>query len=322
MIGMMQFAAAFVPDVYWLLAVRVVMGLFAGFTPMVMALAISLGPRERMSHAIGMVQAATFLPLAIGPNIGGLISDTFGLRTNFMLTGVILLVPAVVLHFMVKETGYDSPADKHAADEGGERPSVLGVLMLPGFVAALVILFVARFTDRTLPPYLIELDTPSGQLATITGIVVACGAVAAACSSMFYGRWAQPENTRKLLLMALAGGTIFSGLIALAANWPQVLVLRLCLGLLAGGTMSLAFTMGARLAPPSRSGVTLSMLSSCGQLGGASAPMLAGLIGQLSLRSVFLTTGAAYLVALATAALPMLGRATAHEAEPEVDAAG
>ena len=51
-------------------------------------------------------------------------------------------------------------------------------------------------------------------------------------------------------------------------------------------------------------------------------PMMAGLIGQLSLRSVFLTTGAAYLVALATAALPMLGRATAHEAEPEVDAAG
>jgi hypothetical protein len=63
------------------------------------------------------------------------------------------------------------------------------------------------------------------------------------------------------------------------------------------------------------------MLASCGQLGGAVAPMLAGLIGQLSLRYVFLTTAAAYLVALGLAALPSTGRAPAQEPDPEPSSA-
>lgn len=323
MIGIMQSAMAFVPDVYWLLAIRIVMGLFAGFTPAAMALAISLGPRDRMAHAIGMVQAATFLPLAIGPTIGGLISDSFGLRTNFMLTGLILLVPAVLLYFTVEEGPYREAAAKRNADQGAPRGSVLGLLMLPGFVVSLVILFLTRFTDRTLTPilplFLIELDTPTGQLATITGFVVATGAVAATISSMLYGRWARPDNTRKLLIGALAGGAVFSGLLALVYGWTEVVVLRVILGLLAGGSMSLAYTMGARLAPSARSGLTLSTLSSCGQLGGALAPMVAGLVSQIGLRQVFVATAAAYLVACLLAALPAAGREPASDPEPATE---
>jgi MFS family permease len=152
--------------------------------------------------------------------------------------------------------------------------------------------------------------------------VVASGAVAAACSAMFYGRWARPENTRRLLIVALAGGAVCSGLIALTHGWLEVAVLRLGLGLLAGGTLSLAYTMGARLVPTARSALALSVMASCGQLGGASAPMLAGLIGQLSLRSVFVATSGAYLAALALAVLPIVGRSPVPEpaAEPAADA--
>ncbi|MBA2451136.1 MAG: MFS transporter [Chloroflexi bacterium] len=316
-ISVMQFAIAFVPDVYWLLAARVVMGLFAGFTSMAMALAVSIGPRERMAQAIGLVQAAQLAPMAIGPTIGGVISDAFGLRANFLLTGLLLIVPAALLYFLVQESSDAGAAERPGA---GTRPAVtrgsaFGLLAIPGFVGALVILFVARFADRSLPPilplYLVELGTPSAQLATITGLVVASGAVAAACSSMLYGRWARPDNTRRLLIIALIGGAVFSVPLVLAGGWPEVVVLRVVLGLLAGGSMSLAYTMGARLAPPERSGVTLSMLGSCGMLGGAVSPMLAGLIGQVSLRSVFLATAAAYLVAAALAALPLMGRAPA-----------
>ncbi len=319
MISVMQTAIAFAPDVHWLVGLRVVMGLFAGFTPMAMALAISLGPRERMAHAVGLVQAATFLPLAIGPAIGGLISDAFGLRANFLLTGVILLVPAGLLYLLVKEPGYGGARTRSTPDPTAPRGSMWALLTLPGFAAALVILFLARFTDRTLPPilplYLIELDTPSAHLATITGFVVAAGAVAAACSSMLYGRWANADNTRRLLMVALAGGAVFSALLALVGGWAEVAVLRLLLGLLAGGGMSLAYTLGAHLTPSARSGVTLSMLSSGGQLGGATAPILAGLVGQVSLVSVFLVNAAAYLVALALAALPSTVRVPAPDTE-------
>jgi DHA1 family multidrug resistance protein-like MFS transporter len=322
MIGLMQMAIAFAPDVQVLLGLRVIMGLFAGFTPMAMALAISVSPREKMAQAIGMVQAAQFLPLAIGPTIGGVISDTLGLRANFILTGVLLIIPVLLLFFMVKEAGYGESTRKRKADV--PRGSALAMLALPGFAAGLGIVFLARFTDRSLPPilplYLIELNTPSAQLATITGFVVASGAVAAACSSMLYGRWSQPENTRRLLLIALGGGAILSVLLALVRSWPEVVVVRILLGLLAGGTMSLSYTMGARLAPSSHTGLTLAMLSSGGQLGGALSPMMAGLIGQISLVYALLANAGAYLFALALAVLPATGRPPApapEEAEPE-----
>src|SRR5205823_9071447 len=191
-ISIMQFACAFVPNVEWLLVVRVLMGLFAGFTSMAMALAVAVSPRERMAQAIGLVQAAQLAPTAIGPTIGGVVSDTLGLRANFILTGLILTVPARLLYFLAREASYADAADRPAVRPATKRGSVFSIFTIPGFAAALAILFVARFADRALPPilplFLVELDTPSAQLATITGFVVSAGAVAAACSSMLYGR--------------------------------------------------------------------------------------------------------------------------------------
>ena len=71
--------------------------------------------------------------------------------------------------------GFGDSANKKGT-ERGPRGSMLTLLALPGFAAGVGIMFLARFTDRALPPilplYLIELKTPSAQLATITGFVV------------------------------------------------------------------------------------------------------------------------------------------------------
>ncbi len=314
LISLMQFAMAFVPDVHWLLALRFLHGVIAGFTPMAMALAISIGPREKMANAIGLVQAAGFLPTAIGPTIGGVLSDAFGLRLNFILTGLLMIVPAVFLYFVVKEGTYSGASDEPAGSAGTAettargRVSLFRLLLLPGFATALAILFMTRFTEKALVPilplYMIEVNTPSAQLATITGFVVASGAVAAGGSSMFYGRWARPENTRVLLLIALACGAACSALLAFAGDWIQVAVLRLILGLLAGGTASLGFAYGLRLAPPGRSAATLAILASGGQFGSALSGVLVGVVSQAGLYVAFLANAGAYLVAVALTALP------------------
>ena len=65
---------------------RAVMGLFAGFTPMVMALATVSAPREKVSAAIGLVQSAQLLSVAVGPAIGGYVASHFGIRYAFFAT--------------------------------------------------------------------------------------------------------------------------------------------------------------------------------------------------------------------------------------------
>jgi MFS family permease len=83
--------------------------------------------------------------------------------------------------------------------------------------------------------------------------------------------------------------------------------------------LSLAYTIGARLAPPERSAFTLSTLASGGQLGGALAPMFAGVLGQYSLRAVFVANCAAYLIALAMTALLPSPREPGGRSEPRTE---
>jgi DHA1 family multidrug resistance protein-like MFS transporter len=319
-IGVMQFSMAFVPNVQWLLAIRVLMGLFAGFTPMAMALAIAVSPRDKMAQAIGLTQAAQIAPAALGPLIGGLITDAFGIRSSFMLTGILLIIPSILLGFVVQESLDGAPAERAASKAKSARGSVASLFVIPGFVAALAILFLARFTDRGMNPiiplYLVELETPEALLATIAGAVVAAGALAATASSILYGRWSKPENTRRLLVIALVGGAAFSILLAFVGSWIEAIVVRTLLGLLAGGTISLAYTIGARLAPSERSSLTLSVLASCGMLGSASSPILAGMLSQVSLRAVFLATAAAYLIAVGLAVIPGWRARSAARAAP------
>ncbi|MCC7371945.1 MAG: MFS transporter [Chloroflexi bacterium] len=311
-IGLMQTATAFVPNVYWLLAARVVMGMFAGFTSMSMALAIAISPRERMPQTISLVQAAQIAPTAIGPLIGGPISDWLGLRAAFIVTGIMLLLPISLIALTLNEQPVAAPSAARSASKGDPKDgSLFRLLLLPGFPVAVAILFLTRFSERavqpTIPLYLIQLDTPAAQLATIAGVTVAGGAIAATCSSILYGRWARPETTRRLLLIVLSGACVVAAAFVLARGWPEVLGLRIVLGLLAGGTVSLAYTMGARLAPPDRSATTMALLASCGMLGTATAPLISGVIAsQIGLWSVFIQTATAYLLAVVLLALPAL----------------
>ena len=156
MISLTQMAQAFVPDVHWLLAARLVHGMFSGFGAMAMALAVSLGAAASgWARRSGWSRRPSCCRPPSARLIGGVLSDRFGLRTNFLVTGVLLLIPMSVMFFLVqrrrlRRAGRAAPRQDRAAD----RAAGASHLLIPGFAAALGILFVARFADQALPPIL------------------------------------------------------------------------------------------------------------------------------------------------------------------------
>src|SRR3712207_384468 len=109
------------------------MGIFAGFTSMSLALAISVSPRERMSQTIARVQAAQVAPSAIGPLIGGPLADLLGQRASFMVTGVLLLVPVFLIAVVLKESTDAPSTGKPAPKVPARGGSMFSLMMLPGF---------------------------------------------------------------------------------------------------------------------------------------------------------------------------------------------
>ena len=83
-------------------------------------------------------------------------------------------------------------------------------------------------------------------------------------------------------------------LIGFAASIMQLLGLRVLLALLAGGTLTVAYTLASRVIPESQRAAAFGLLSSFAMMGGAVGPLLGGLSVLIDIRSVFFFNGLIY----------------------------
>src|SRR5262245_4350434 len=94
-------AMGFVTSPWQLLALRALLGVFAGYGALTVSMAAESAPRHRMAQAIGFVQTGQRLGPAIGPVIGGLIAPLVGLRASFLVASafyVLALVSVLALY--------------------------------------------------------------------------------------------------------------------------------------------------------------------------------------------------------------------------------
>lgn len=294
---------------FWqLFVVRFGLGVLGGFAPLAFATLLTAGPRSRASQALGVLQAAQFLPLALGPALGGLIADRFGLRVNFYLGSALCLAALLVVAVLLR-----NPAPRAVAPAAGERPKpahFLDQLRSAGFALPLGLLFIAYFVDRSflpvLPLYVAQLGAPPELVASSAGLALALGAIGNAVSGPVLGRLAGRYPLTTLLTCTLAFGVLLCALIALVGDVVQFVALRTALALLAGGLPTLGFTMGAQAAARGSLGRQTGWLTSATQLASAGGPLLAGLIAAWSIQAVFLVD--AILLALSLLAVGVVSR--------------
>src|SRR5256712_5544763 len=140
-------AMGLVTSVEQLFLARVIMGLFAGFTPMVMALATTLAPKDKVPAAIGMVQSAQLLSVAVGPAIGGYVASHFGIRYAFFATAG-LCAPALLALSVLVQGGPAGPPGAPrgpAPREPAPRGPLPGIFQYPHFATVMALLFTAQF---------------------------------------------------------------------------------------------------------------------------------------------------------------------------------
>ena len=85
---------------------------------------------------------------------------------------------------------------------------------------------------------------------------------------------------------------------ALVHTPAQLLVVRALLGLFAGGTLTLAYSLANLVVPAEGKATVFGVLSSTALLGSASSPLATGALAGLDLRLVFYLDSALYAVAL------------------------
>jgi MFS transporter, DHA1 family, multidrug resistance protein len=93
----------FAPDVWWVLAARILVGLTFGSIAVVIATQTLLTPRQHVGTAIASVQAAMPVAASVGPPVGALLIDLVGLRGLFLIDAGLALTAALLLTFLMPE---------------------------------------------------------------------------------------------------------------------------------------------------------------------------------------------------------------------------
>jgi DHA1 family multidrug resistance protein-like MFS transporter len=281
-----------VKSVEQLFLARVIQGLFAGFTPMAMALASVAAPRDRVPYAISVVQSAQLLSVAVGPAAGGYVASHFGIRYAFFVTAGMCALALLALILLFHEV---SPAGPRTARTPAPRLPMRRALGYPNFLLVMALLLIAQFIDRGLA-LLIPLHVAHmpgiEAIAAISGTIISVAAIAATASSSIAARLAHGvPSTRLLMLGLLAGGPLCAAM-ALATGWPGLLVLRTLVALCLGGAITLAYALGAELVPAEHRGAAFGWLALGVQFGTAASPLAMGALASISIGSAYVFDGA------------------------------
>jgi DHA1 family multidrug resistance protein-like MFS transporter len=285
-------AMGLVRSVWQLFVARLLMGLFAGFTPMAIAVASVSAPRDQASIAIARVQGAQLLSVAVGPAVGGLVASHVGLRPAFFVTAGMCAIALVALVFLFQEARTEPPPGQR---RGLPRSTPLAeFLRTPHFLTVMALLLVAQFVDRGLS-LLIPLQVahiPGIDAAATSGLIIAIAAVGATVSASAVARFAQVVPAGQLLLGQLAIGGAFCAMMALAERPVPLLLLRLVVALCLGGTLTLSYTLGGLIVPAATRGAAFGWLALGVQIGTALSPLLNGWVAATSLPRAYLVNAA------------------------------
>ncbi len=292
-------AMGLVTSVYQLFIARLLQGVFAGFSVMAMAVASVSCPRDKVPVAIGRVQSAQMLSMAVGPVAGGYVASHFGIRFAFFVTAGLCAVALVGLIVLFKEERPDGTGE---ASRQSPRLPLRQLLGLPHFPLVLGLLLICQFIDRGLA-LLIPLKVADlsgvGRIAAISGLIISVSAMCGTISASAAGRLAQRWPVARLLALGCVAGGVPCALMAWADTWILLLALRCLVGFSLGGAVTLAYSLGGQLAPSETRGAAFGWLALGVQVGTALSPLATGGLAALSLTGAFVFDGALAWVAAA-----------------------
>ncbi len=313
------------PNIWAVLALRILQGIFTGSVSASQALVASVTPRDKMGLSMGLMQSAVFLGAAVGPFIGGFLDDHLGFHGTFAVGAGMLLVATLLVIFFVDER-FERPA---AAGNVRVRPyaNLRVTAATPGLIAMALVLFMAEF-GNVVPAPILALFVPhlSGvprlhgvpQTSTAVGVILAIAGVCAALSSWQVQRLSDRFGYRRVLIVAtVLAGVVYVPAFFVQSVWQLVLV-RGAVGLCLGMAMPTASAIVGLITPEERRASAYSFTASASSFGIAIGPLVGGALGAYNLRVPFLVT--AVVLVLVASVVARTVREPGSEAQPFVPA--
>ena len=283
---------AFVPNVFWMLFLRILNGLFAGYVPNATALIASQAPQQRSGYALGTLSTGLTAGVLIGPLLGGALSEAFGMRGTFLLVGLILFICCLLTIFGLREDF--QPIEK------GEMMSLSQVfakipsksLLIGLFVTSMIIQISAQSIAPILALYIRYLGQ-SDNILFYSGLIVSAMGFSSLLSTPYLGRLGDCIGNHRLLLMGLFYSFLLYFLCGFAGSALQLGLLRFAYGFGVGALMPSVNSLLTKMTPKEGISRIFSFNQSFSYIGQVLGPFVGSAVATgLGYRWVFFATAA------------------------------
>ncbi|WP_145576937.1 multidrug efflux MFS transporter MdtG [Yersinia mollaretii] len=294
--GIVMVLMGMAQNIWQFLALRALLGLLGGFIPNANALIATQVPRSRSGWALGTLSTGGVSGALIGPLIGGLLADNYGLRPVFFITAGVLFLCFAMTWLYVREQF--SPVLKKDMLNGRQVLNSLKnpKLILSLFITTMIIQVATGSIAPILTLYVRELAGDIHNLAFVSGMIASVPGVAALMSAPRLGKLGDRIGPERILIAMLALSVLILIPMAFVQTPLQLGILRFLLGATDGALLPAVQTLLIYNCTNQVAGRIFSYNQSFRDVGNVSGPLLgAAVSASYGFRAVFCVTAAVVL---------------------------
>ena len=283
---------AFVPNVFWLLFLRLLNGVFTGFVPNATALIASQVPKDKSGYALGTLSSGVVAGTLTGPFVGGMIAEVFGIRNVFLMVGGFLFLAAILTIFFIKEDFQPVPKEKALPTKELFTSVKYPYLLFNLFATSFVIQVAAQSVGPILALYIRDLGQKE-NLLFVSGLIVSSMGLSSMMSSGVMGRLGDKVGNHRLLIVAQAYSALIYLLCANASTPLELGIYRFLFGLGTGALVPGINALLSRMTPKAGISRVFAFNQVFFYLGGVIGPLAGSVVAeQFGYHSVFYATAA------------------------------
>lgn len=280
-----------------LIIVRVFHGFASGLWPMDLAIMTLYAPQERLGFSLGIMQGTLTAGGVVGPLLGGVLAELFGMRTSFYIGGLALFINFLAFTFIIKEP----PMPKSSVPLTAEEKNPMHLWHIPILRTMMIVSTLAQMVLYILMPvittYIKALAGSMDNIVFVAGAVFSLSGIAGAIAAPLWGIY----GTRRTYFNSMFLAMLFGGIMFTLQGIPDTLmpfaVMQFGVGLFIAGIQPSLNAIIAQHTPPQLKGSVFGLLFSAQQIGGAAGPLLGGVVATyLGMHYLFPTAGSILLM--------------------------
>ena len=287
-------------NVWQLLFLRGMQGVFAGFISNSNALVATETPKNQSGKALGIMSSCTTGGQLLGPFAGGALAQAFSYRVTFFITGTLLFICFLLSVFFLHETDF-VPVSR---DKSGKFSDIIkqfpsAQLILGLLLTTLIIQAANNSINPIVSLYVRSLMHNSGQVVFVSGVIAALPGIATVCAASFFGGLGDRIGTHKIILAGLIGSIILFFATAFVKNTIELGICRFLIGFTDACLFPQVQTMLTKHSPKELTSRVFSWNQSAMYIGNILGPIIGSTVsGHFGYSAVFLVTSGIVVINL------------------------